>query len=245
MAAVEPIPDAPAAVADCDGERAVLLADYHAGIEVALRYDGVELESRATERREALLGLVERTGADRVVVVGDLAHRIGQPDSEERAELRALVAALPVPLTLVRGNHDGDLESVVDVSVAEGAGTVLGDVGVTHGHVWPEPSVLEADVVCVGHEHPTVRIEDDVGGSRVERAWLRGDIDPAPFERHHGTDLDADGELVVFPAYNDLTGGTWVNVEGQEFLSPFLPAALPDGEAYLLDGTRLGRYGTV
>ncbi len=47
-------------------------------------------------------------------------------------------------------------------------------------------------------------------------------------------------DIVVFPAFNDTSGGTWVNVPGQGFLSPFLPGGLADGEAYLLDGTRLG-----
>jgi metallophosphoesterase superfamily enzyme len=53
------------------------------------------------------------------------------------------------------------------------------------------------------------------------------------------------GELVVFPAFNDLSGGTWVNVTDREFLSPFLPEGLDEGQAYLLDGTRLGKYRCV
>jgi len=52
-------------------------------------------------------------------------------------------------------------------------------------------------------------------------------------------------ELVVLPAFNGLAGGTWINVEGQEFLAPFLPEGLSSGEAFLLDGTRLGDYRTV
>jgi hypothetical protein len=36
-----------------------------------------------------------------------------------------------------------------------------------------------------------------------------------------------------------------VNVAGQDFLAPFLPDALADAEAYLLDGTRLGDYRRV
>ncbi len=109
MAVVEPVPDAPAAVADLSGERALVVADYHAGIEVGLRYQrGVELDSAASERRERLLGLLDRTDADRVVVLGDLAHRIAAPEGEEREELAALVEAVTdrVPLTLVVGNHD-------------------------------------------------------------------------------------------------------------------------------------------
>ncbi|MDB2293553.1 phosphoesterase, partial [Halorubrum ezzemoulense] len=55
MARVEPVVGEPAAVADLGAERALLVADVHAGIEVGLRYErGVELDSRADERRERL-----------------------------------------------------------------------------------------------------------------------------------------------------------------------------------------------
>ena len=124
-------------------------------------------------------------------------------------------------------------------------GIRVGEVGFAHGHTWPARRVLEADIVCVGHEHPAVRLEDEVGGNRAERAWLRGPLDADPFREHYDEALDITGELVVFPAFNDLSGGTWVNVDGQEFLSPFLPDGLADGEAYLLDGTRLGAYRQV
>ena len=87
-----------------------------------------------------------------------------------------------------------------------------------------------------------------VGGRRIERAWLRGRLAPDAFAGHVEVkdDLAAiDGELVVFPAFNELVGGTWVNVEGQAFLAPFLPEGMVDGEAFLLDGTRLGDYRTI
>ncbi|MFC7250197.1 metallophosphoesterase [Halomicroarcula sp. GCM10025324] len=243
---VEPLPGVPAATVETDGERLLAVADYHAGIEAGLRYDGVELESAAAERRRRLTGLVTETGADRVVVVGDLGHAIGDPFADERDELAALFDSLSVPMTLVKGNHDGDLEDVLDelgadVTVTPAHGTRLGDVGFVHGHTWPSPAVLAADVVCMGHEHPVVRLEDEVGGVRKERAWLRGELAPDAFE----SAVEPGADLVVFPAFNDRSGGTWVNVDGQSFLSPFLPAGLADAEAFLLDGTRLGAYQTV
>jgi putative SbcD/Mre11-related phosphoesterase len=253
--AVEPVPGEPAAVATLPDERALLLADYHAGLEVALRYEGVEVDSRADERREHVLDLLTETRADRLVVLGDLGHAIGHPGGEERAELRTVLSTVTdaVPVTVVKGNHDGDLERVVDdlgidVEVVPGQGVRMGDVGLTHGHTWPSPDVLAADVVCLGHEHPMVRLEDEVGAARGERAWLRGPVAPAPFVEFHGDALDetvVDGELVVFPAFNHLTSGTWVNVDGQEFLSPYLPDGVDGGQAYLLDGTRLGAYQQV
>jgi putative SbcD/Mre11-related phosphoesterase len=246
---VEPIPGEPAAIVEC-GERALCIADYHAGLEAALARRGVSLPSQASERREHVLSLVETTGVERVVFLGDLAHAIGDSRGDEREELEKLLETVTerVPVTVVKGNHDGDIEPLADdfdVTVTPTDGIRVGDVGFAHGHTWPNRTVLEAEVVCVGHEHPTVRLEDEVGGGRAERAWLRGSLAPEPFVEHHAEGVAIDGELVVFPAFNQLSGGTWVNVEGQDFLAPFLPDGLASGEAYLLDGTRLGAYQQV
>ncbi|WP_144919771.1 metallophosphoesterase [Halorubrum salsamenti] len=258
--AVEPVVGEPAAVADLGGQRALLVADVHAGIEVGLRYErGVELDGRADERRQRLCALIAETDADRLVVLGDLAHRIAAPEGDEREELVELIRAVTdrVPMTLVEGNHDAGVAEAFadDIDVIEAGGGVLdGDtttdtaVGVLHGHTWPDPDLLDADVVCMGHEHPQVRLEDAVGGSRAERAWLRGTLDPGAFveDGEAGAVADADPpELVVFPAFNERSGGTWINVDGQSFLAPFLPDALPAGDAYLLDGTRLGEYRRI
>jgi len=243
---LEPVPGEPAALA-LGPERALVVADYHAGLEVALRRDGVELRSQAADRREQLLELVERTAPDRVVFLGDLANAIGDPGREERRELRTLLSALAdrLPVTVVKGNHDGGIEGVVEdidgVSVTGTGGIRVGPVGLVHGHTWPDPDVLRAEVLGVAHEHPMVRLEDEVGGARAERAWLRGRLNADVFTENVPDAPAVDGELVLFPGFNDLLGGTWTNT-GQGFLSPFLPEGLLDGEAYLLDGTRLGPY---
>lgn len=248
---LDPVPGEPAAVADCGSERALVVADYHAGIESGLRREGVELDSRAAERRESIRALLDRTEPDRLLVLGDLANAIGTPRDVEREEIVDLleVVAGRVPVTLVKGNHDGAIEdiagSVEGVSLAPGSGTRIGTVGFAHGHTWPSPDVLSAEVLCTAHEHPVVTLEDEVGGGRVERVWLRGDVEAVPFVEFHGESVETPDEMVIFPAFNDLSGGTWVNVNGGEFLSPFLPAAIPGAQAYFLDGTRLGRYDSV
>jgi putative SbcD/Mre11-related phosphoesterase len=248
--AVEPIPGKPAAVATTDGERLLVVADVHAGIEAGLRRDGVELPSRADERRDQLIGLIDDSSPDQLVVLGDFGHAIGDAERTEREELRELLRTLSdrVPVTITKGNHDGAIEGVVSdsdgVRLSPGHGVRLGSVGFAHGHTYPSPDVLSADILCIGHEHPVVRLEDEVGGDRRERSWLRGGVDPGPFHAFHG-EVPVPDELVVFPAFNDLSGGTWVNVDGQDFLAPFLPEALLDGQTYLLDGTRLGNYQNI
>jgi len=255
VARIEPVPEEPAATADLGGELALVVADYHAGIEAGLsRERGLEVPSRADERRERLYSLVADTEPDRIVVLGDFMHSIGAPGGAERGEIEVLLEGLSPPVTLVRGNHDGGIEEWIEgVRVTDAGGIRLGPVGFAHGHTWPDPEVLGGEAVCVGHEHPSVRLTDEVGGRRIERVWLRGTLSPSAFAGREGYDAVAGGrssgavdpELVVFPAFNDFSGGTWVNVADGEFLCPFLPAALEEGQAYLLDGTRLGRYDRV
>jgi len=258
---VEPIPGEPAATATLGDERVLLIADYHAGIEEGLRYErGVELPNNAAERRQRVLALLADTAADRLVVLGDLGHRIGGADGVEREELDALYEAVVdrgVSITIAPGNHDGEINALFGdregVTLLPASGGVLGEppatLGVVHGHTWPDPELLSATTICMGHEHPQVKLADSVGGYRVEQAWLRGRVDPAALgdeaDGERPDDAGESPELVVFPAFNNRSGGTWVNVEEQEFLAPFLPAAIPDADCYLLDGTRLGAYRSV
>mgnify|MGYP000400266937 CR=1 FL=1 len=246
MPVIEPLDGEPAAVAEGPSGPILVVADYHAGIERNYRREGVEVESQADIRREKLADLLEQVDPAQVLFLGDLGNHIGAPDGAELEELMDLEHALRGrEVLLVPGNHDGLLGDALDIEVTDGTGIRIGEVGYAHGHTWPDPEVLESEVLAIGHEHPCVRLEDDVGGSRIESIWLRGETDPAPFEEHFDAAIDGPEEIVVFPAFNELAGGTWVNVPGQEFLSPFLPAAAPDAQAYLLDGTRLGRYDSI
>ncbi len=245
MVEVEPVIDAPAATVTLGTQRLLLIADYHAGIELGFRYrDGLHIPSRAEGRRDSLLRLVADTDADELIIIGDAMHSIGAPAHAEREELEQLSDALPsdVDLSVVKGNHDGDIEDWFDVAtVYDAPGVVRDGLALSHGHTWPPREALDADVLVIGHEHPRVRLEDTVGGSDVHRVWLRGRLDTELIATHHGiADPDTPTDLVVMPAFNELSGGTWVNVEGEQFLVPYLPEGVHDTRVYLLDGTLLG-----
>jgi len=240
----EPVPGTPAAVARTDGDRLLVIADYHAGYEAGLQYErGVHVASQAASRRERLLDLVDRTDTDRVVVVGDLTHAVGDASGTERAEVERLLAALPVPITVVKGNHDGGIGDWIQefdgsrVELIGAQGGRIGGIGLVHGHAWPTPQVLAAETIVVGHEHPHLRVGDSVGGRRIEPVWIRSAIDPAPFPEgaENGGSV---GTLVVCPAFNDQVPGA--GIEDGTFLAPFLPGAFMSPSAHLLDGPSVG-----
>lgn len=241
---LEPVPGERAAVATSDGERLLIVADIHAGLESAWRSEGIEVPSNAEARRDRLADLVQKTNPDRVIIIGDLAHWIGEPKNTELEEIESLLQTVTseVPVTLVKGNHDGAIEDAVEITVSDPSGVVAGDLGFVHGNSWPSKEVLDSDIICMGHEHPVVRITDEVGGARIEPVWLRG---PINWDAFNDTSQSHQSTLIVFPAFNKRVSGTWVNVESQEFLAPFLPSAFANARAYLLDGTNLGEYRDI
>lgn len=252
---IQPVQGEPAALVTTPTARLVVVADIHAGIESALRYErGVELPSAATSRRRRLLGYCLDTDPDRVVLLGDIGHSIAAPRGAESAELVTLLTVLASrwPVTVTPGNHDGDLSAwladspAIDpevrsaITVSAPDGTVIDGVGFLHGHTWPHPSVVAQPLICAAHEHPAIRLFDSVGGSVRSRAWLRATVERTALT--DDGDIDGTTRLVIFPAFNDRSGSTWLSDDTSEFLSPYLPAVLQQGEvrAYLLDGTDVG-----
>jgi DNA ligase-associated metallophosphoesterase len=146
--------------------RTLFVADLHLGKGAAFRAGGVAVPRGATATDLARLTvLLARTGATRLVVLGDFLHaaagRVGALDAafrrwrEQHAELDVVV---------VRGNHDahaGDPDAAWRVRVVA------------------EPHLAAPFVLChapyspptgfalCGHVHPGVRLSDAHGGARL------------------------------------------------------------------------------
>ncbi|RLI85887.1 MAG: phosphoesterase [Archaeoglobales archaeon] len=195
--------------------RRLIVADLHLGLFID---DRIVVES--------LKRLVERVEADEVIVAGDVKHDIGMRMRERKA-VEELVRAIEIPLLVVKGNHDGGIDDIVET--ASPHGIRVGKVGIIHGHALPNDEVLQADVLIVGHAHPAVLIRDEVGGVK-KRIWLEGraEID------------DEEIEIIVMPAFNDLCASTAVNIERPAGVI-FRRWDYRKAEAMLLDGTLLGR----
>ena len=138
-------------------ERTLFVADVHLGKAAAFRAGGVPLPRGSTAADLArLTRLLERTGALRIVVLGDFLHaKAGRVPALAAAFARWRTQHAAVEVTLVRGNHDtraGDPPTAWNVACVD------------------EPYALPPFLAChrtanrlrgyalCGHVHPGIRM---------------------------------------------------------------------------------------
>jgi putative SbcD/Mre11-related phosphoesterase len=144
-------------------------------------------------------------------------------------------------------------------------------VGLFHGHAWPSPSLLGCKYLIMGHLHPVVVFRDPLGFRITRQVWVRAksngqklaegvlkyqdmkyEGDPADkFNTEYRVGV-VDADCVIMPSFNDYLGGQPINRSRQEgwselyreYMGPVLRSGAIDfenGEAYLFDGTFLGK----
>lgn len=225
---------------------AVVVGDLHVGLESDLRQAGVNIPSRTHQMRERLRALVARTDAARLIVIGDLKHRIPYATRQERHELPGFFQGVGAAnVELVPGNHDVGYEEHLDIEVHPAAGIrTKGGVALLHGHTWPADDIMDETtrVVVTCHNHPAVMLVDALGHRHKEAAWVRATFTAKARERY--PKLAPDAQFLVMPAFNELTGGTAFNApEGEKPLGPLFGNAMVDLEnarLWTVDGVDLG-----
>lgn len=119
-----------------------------------------------------LLEALQREGADRLILLGDLLYHGPRNDFPEEYDTRAVTALLNSVkhrLLCVRGNCDSEVDQMVlqfpmmaDYALVHWNGLTL---YATHGHIWNEerlPPMCPGTVLLNGHFHlPACRVHED------------------------------------------------------------------------------------
>ncbi len=254
---IVPVHGEPALSLNIGGERALVVSDLHLGLEHELAGKGISLPSQVTKVGSRLTALLKEHRVDRLIIIGDVKHNVPVTTWHEWRELPELFEGLVklAKVDVVRGNHDGDLEGMVprEVTIHDPHGMVLGKrkrVGLMHGHTWPAPELLDTEMIIAGHNHPAIEFRDELGGRSIEPIWLRAKLNPRRFPKKLAPLLKAKTpELLVVPAFSELVGGAAVNHRiPRELIGPMFKAGavrLEEAEAYLLDGTFLGKISAL
>jgi len=231
-------------------KRTLVVADLHIGLEWGLQESGIHIPSGTAELANALLGCLKKSGAEELLFIGDLKHNVPRASGQEYRELPAFISEFTgrARVNVIPGNHDGGIKNVLgaeaDVVIHPVSGIVMDGVGFLHGHTWPGEPLLRCGTIVCAHNHPKVRLTDEVGHAVTERVWLRSPLAAQPLvERYPDLRVgDVPRELIVMPAFNPRCGGMVVNEE-PVLIGPLFANGIADLErtrVYMLDGTYLG-----
>jgi putative SbcD/Mre11-related phosphoesterase len=178
--------------------RNLVIADLHIGFEEAMAREGHYIPKLLDELISSLQGVLEREKPKRLIIDGDLKHSF-VPLKREKRELRAFFEAingLVDETILVRGNHDVGILWLKELGIEIVDELELYGWKLVHGH-----KLGEGERFIIGHEHPAIRLRDEVGAVIKVPAFLVGE------------------ELVVLPAFSPWAYGNDVT---REIVSPFL-----------------------
>ncbi|MCD6227692.1 metallophosphoesterase family protein [Candidatus Micrarchaeota archaeon] len=112
-------------------------------------------------------------------------------------------------ITIVKGNHDGNIERLCrdfGYDLCPSTGCVIGNVGLVHGHCWPDKEIMKQDYVIMGHIHPSLVFTDKFNKSYNTPVWVKcgnGGVNIIKFKEYV---INPNLKLVISPAYNPLLG---------------------------------------
>lgn len=234
--------------------RSLIISDVHFGFEAELASKGIKIPSQTMKLKDLLIELVEDVGAESIIFLGDLKHMIPLSSWIEWREMPLALKELDdlgLKLVLVLGNHDGNIEEILGdkVHYVDSKGMLLRaerKIYLLHGHTWPRPEVINADLIIMGHLHPLISLRTEVGVIVKRKVWLHLTGSRKILSEKLGVDDGGRGKigLIVMPAFNPLLPGISVNsLPPREKLWPLIRSGAFDldlAEAITLGGENLG-----
>ncbi len=133
----------------------LVISDLHLGYHITLaRQVGVSVHSQHLAMLNRISELIEKHNSEDLFIIGDVKHTIEMDRAYNWEVVPEFMEGLLelVSVTVVLGNHDGGLESLLPrgVIVTDVHGTVVNHdpvIGLIHGHAWPSVEVLRAKII--------------------------------------------------------------------------------------------------
>ncbi len=237
--------------------RTLVIADLHMGIEAELSQKGINIGSQTEKLIERVLNCIKATDPDAIVLLGDIKHAVPGISFRDRIEIPQFLATIAeqAPVHVVKGNHDSQLEELLPdtsrhtIHVERAKGFVFDGAGYVHGHTWPARELFSAEYIVIAHNHPMIRlVSRGTSYTKLMSVWIRARCDYTAVLRYY-RDIERNREywndpwVIMMPAFNDICGGVAVNTPDLKLMGPIASKLIHKQtmEAYLLDGTYMGR----
>lgn len=183
---------------------AFIIGDTHFGIEERLKEKGINLDFSKI-LLEKLKKDFNETDAEKIIILGDAKHKITGIDYQTENILEELNNFCD--LTIVKGNHDGELEDL-GLKIIPPSGFVFKDLGLIHGHTWPSEEVMNAKYLVMAHQHPLYEFKDKFGNRKSEPVFIFANPNLRALKKHFRS-FNEEIQCILIPAYNPLIGSSF------------------------------------
>ncbi len=224
----------------------VVISDLHLGLEGSMTQKGSYVPpTQLEDTLDELEKLKDETNAEKLVVNGDIKNEFSTSRYSEREEIKEFLEKatdLFDEVILIQGNHDTFLSSTLEkYGLRFLKSFIENGVLYTHGDKTLEELDIKKDydTVVIGHEHPALKLQDEIGVAEKIDCFLYG-------ETSEGKDI------VVMPAFSQISNGTNINeTPSNQLLSPViknntrkssLKAVGVDREAGLFEFPEIGKF---
>ena len=233
--------------------KTLVIAELHIGIEYELYKSGIYIESQRNKFINTIEKLVKLTKAKKIVLLGDIKHKVPGSTIREDREIPLFLQELSkiLQVILIKGNHDDRIEQIIPegIKLVSSRGIKIGKYGFFHGHAWPSKKLLSCDYIFMGHTHPALEFVDKFGFRSIEQVWVRGNLDSEKIKTRFKLKKVGKLNFIILPIFNKMLGGVPLNkIKRQELIGPMLSSNFIDlkkSNIYLLDGTFLGNLNSL
>jgi len=243
----------------------LVIADLHLGITRELYEAGFSLPSQVKPFVKRLHDLKRLTHTSKLILLGDVKHKVPGVSWQEEQELPEFLAALEFDeIVIIKGNHDGSIERMIPHELRNKVkirdGLAICGCYFTHGHrkitslrslrkasLFESPEMrsisackraLRSMARSASSNVKTIIIGHNQPAIMFQDAIGARYIEPV-WVRGPLNGAYKGHELVVMPAFNELRGHVLVNK--QKLIGPVAKHITPKtARAFLLDGTDLG-----
>jgi len=252
---LKPISPYAALLIDDGAERTLVVSDIHLGWEASLSEEGIHVPSQTGKLLRRIERIISLEKPDRLIILGDVKHTIEKIEIEEWRDVPEFFKRLreKIPhIKVVPGNHDGNIEVLLPegIEVAPQQGVIIGNVGLFHGHAWPDIKMMGCETLVIGHIHPTITFRDPIGFRITNQVWVKAPCDRSTLARsilkHYNFRFKREDNpetilrstlsieprvksLLIMPSFNDFLGGRAINKSSiirdaifKDFIGPIL-----------------------
>lgn len=252
---LKPVSPYAALLIDDGSEKTLVVSDIHLGWEASLSEEGIHVPSQTSKLLRRLERIISLEKPDCLIILGDVKHTIEKIEIEEWRDVPFFFERLREKISCIKvvpGNHDGNIEVLLPegIEVTSQEGVIIGNVGLFHGHTWPDIRMMECETLIIGHIHPAITFKDPIGFRITNQVWVKAPCDRAMLARsilkHYNIKFKKDENpeailessfsikpkvrtLLIMPSFNDFLGGRAINKSSisrdaifKDFIGPIL-----------------------